>query len=338
MNPLRIGLAGYGNWARMAYVPALRADGRGRVAAASAPSQATRRRIREELGSQVRIYPHFEAMLGAGNLDGVLMALPEAVHEPALLAAIGSGIPFFYEPPVSHRRDRILPVLEKLLKAPQVHQADLELRFLPVVAAAAERLAQGAIGEPQTARIRMNGTWSARPGADLSLPHLLAPWYVDALDAILGSHPRRVLVQDGRGTEGRMQAYALTQLDYGGVWGTFQSNISSVHGPETWIEVQGGEGDLFADLFTGELRIRSRSCPEWRVDRVVCALRPIAGWPGLRECLADFLDRLEGKSSSGAPAEDMARLHCLGLAAEESIDSSAWASVRSMDELRQNLR
>ena len=230
-NPLRIGLAGYGNWAREAYVPALRADGRGRVAAAAAPSQATRQRIREELGSQVRIYPHFEAMLEAGGLDGVLMALPEAVHEPALLAAIGSKIPFFYEPPVSHRRDRIPPVLEKLLGAPQVHQADLELRFLPVVAAAAERLAQGAIGEPQAARIRMNGTWSARPGADLSLPNLLAPWYVDALDAILGSNPRRVLVQDGRGTGGRMQAYALTQLDYGGVWGTFQANISSVHGP-----------------------------------------------------------------------------------------------------------
>ena len=248
------------------------------------------------------------------------------------------GFPFFTSPRCPTGETGFLPVLEELLKAPQVHQADLELRFLPVVAAAAERLAQGAIGEPQTARIRMNGTWSARPGADLSLPHLLAPWYVDALDAILGSHPRRVLVQDGRGTEGRMQAYALTQLDYGGVWGTFQANISSVHGPETWVEVQGRDGDLFADLFTGELRIRSRSCPEWRVDRVVCALRPFAGWPGLRECLADFLDRLEGKPAPGVPAEDMARLHCLGLAAEESIDSLAWASVRSMDELRQNLR
>lgn len=338
MNPLRIGLAGYGNWARTAYVPALRADGRGTVVAAAAPSQATRQRIREELGGRVRIYPHFEAMLEAGGLDGVLMALPEAAHEPSLLAAIGSGIPFFFEPPVSHRRDRILPVLERLLGAPQVRQADLELRFLPVVAAAAQRLAQGAIGEPQTARIRMNGTWNARPEAGLSLPHLLAPWYVDALDAILGSHPQRVLIQDGRGTPGRMQVYALTQLDYGSVWGTFQANICSVHGPETWVEVQGRDGDLFADLFTGELRLRSRSLPEWRVDRVVSALRPFAGWPGLRECLSDFLDQLEGKPHSGVLAEDMARLHLLGLAAEESIDTLCWAPVRNMDELRRNLR
>ena len=338
MKSLRIGIAGYGNWAREAYVPALRADGRGTVVAASAPSRATRERIREELGEEVRIYSGFEAMLDAGGLDGVLMALPEAVHEPALLAAIDSGIPFFYEPPVSHSRDRIAPVLEELLGAGQVQQADLELRFLPVVAAAALRLSEGAIGEPQTARIRMNGNWNARPGAGLSLPLVLAPWYVDVLDAMLDSHPQRVLVQDGRGTEGRMQAYALTQLDYGGVWGTFQANISSVQGPETWVEVQGRDGDLYADLFTGELRLRSRSDPEWRVDRVVSALRPFAGWPGLRECLSEFMDQLEGNPVSGVPAEDMARLHCLGLAAEESIDTLAWAGVRSMDELRRNLR
>ena len=207
-----------------------------------------------------------------------------------------------------------------------------------MVAAAAQRLGEGAIGEPQTARIRMNGNWNARPGAGLSLPLVLAPWYVDVLDAILDSHPQSVLVQDGRGTEGRMQAYALTQLDYGGVWGTFQANISSVQGPETWVEVQGRDGDLFADLFTGELRLRSRSDPEWRVDRVVSALRPFAGWPGLRECLSDFLNQLEGNASSGVPAKDMARLHCLGLAAEESIDTLSWARVRSMDELRRNLR
>ena len=338
MNPLRIGLAGYGNWAREAYMPALRADGRGNVVAASAPSRATRQRIREELGDQVRIYPHFDGMLEAGSLDGVLMALPEAVHEPSLLAAIGSGIPFFHEPPVSHRRDRIAPVLEALLGATQVQQADLELRFLPVVGAAAQRLAEGAIGEPQTARIRMNGNWNARPGAGLSLPLVLAPWYVDVLDAILDSQPQRVLVQDGRGTEGRMQAYALTQLDYGGVWGTFQANIACVQGPETWVEVQGRDGDLLADLFSGELRLRNRSHREWRVDRVVSALRPFAGWPGLRECLSAFLDQLEGKPSLGVPAEDMARLHCLGLAAEESIDTLSWAPVRSMDELRRNLQ
>ena len=338
MSQFRIGLAGYGKWARLAYVEALRADGRGRVVAAAAPSQATRHRIEAELGREVRIYLDFKALLDDGNLDAVLMSLPDALHEEALLAAVDSRIPFFYEPPVSHRRDRILPGLENLLQAPRINQADLELRFIPVVAAAARRLAQGAIGEPQTALIRMNGCWNPRPGAHLSLPHTLGPWYVDALDVILGSHPQRVLVQNGQGTSGRMQAYAVTQLDYGGIWGTFQANISSVHGPETWVEVQGRDGDLFADLFTGELRIRSRSRPEWQVDRVVSALRPFAGWPGLRECVSDFLNRLTDQPSSGVPAEDMARLHRVGLAAEDSIDSQAWAAVRGMDELRQDLR
>ena len=53
---------------------------------------------------------------------------------------------------------------------------------------------------------------------------------------------------------------------------------------------------------------------------------------------ADFLDRLAGNPSLGVPAEDMVRLHRLGLAAEESIDTLDWVPVRSMDELRRNLR
>ena len=46
---LRVGLIGYGSWTRMAYVPALRQDGRARIVSAAAPSAATQQRIRPML-------------------------------------------------------------------------------------------------------------------------------------------------------------------------------------------------------------------------------------------------------------------------------------------------
>ena len=46
---LRVGLIGYGSWTRMAYVPALRQDGRARIVSAAAPSAATQQRIHAEL-------------------------------------------------------------------------------------------------------------------------------------------------------------------------------------------------------------------------------------------------------------------------------------------------
>lgn len=330
MDQLRIGLAGYGNWARLAYVPTLRKNGRGRIVASAAATRVTRQRIVEELGSDVRIYSHFQALLDSGDLDAVLISVPDTVHEAAVLAAIVSEIPFFYEPPLSDQPHRSVHVMSRLLGAQQVTQADLELRFVPVVAAAARLLAEGAIGEPQSAIIKMQGNWNPTPGVQISLPYALAPWYVDALNLILGSYPQRVLVQDGRGTLGRMQSYAITQLDYSGIWGTFHANISSVHGPETWIEVNGRDGDLFVDIFTGELRIKSRSNSEWQVKRVVSALQPFAGWPGLRECLVDFLNQLTDQPFAGVPAEDMTRLHLVGLAAEDSINNQTRAPVRRL--------
>ncbi len=60
------------------------------------------------------------------------------------------------------------------------------------------------------------------------------------MDSVLGIHPRRVLVQNGRGLPGRMQTYAVTQLDYEGVWATFRSHLSRVRGRKRWLRVTAG--------------------------------------------------------------------------------------------------
>ena len=333
MKKLRAGLAGYGKWTRSAYLPALLDDGRSRVVAAAAPSQATRKRIRAELGSEIEVYQDFESLLIGAGIDFVLLGLPNARHEAALAKAMEAGVPFLYEPPVSDRLERIPSLLRALLSCPTLNHADLELRYAPLIGRASRRIADGAIGDPLVAHIRMNGTWNPRPNAHISLPHALASWYVDALNCVLGKQPRRVLVQDGRGTSGRMQAYALTQLDYGEVWGTFSANISAVDGPETQIEVQGRSGDLVVDLFSEELKLRNRADLRWRVERVP-ARKPWAGWPGMHECLRSFLDAVQGQGHC-LDAITMARLHLVGLAAERSIDTGTWAAVQQLEELKE---
>ena len=51
---LNVGLIGYGNWTRMAYIPALQRDGRAHIVSAAAPSAATQQRIGAELGPEGR--------------------------------------------------------------------------------------------------------------------------------------------------------------------------------------------------------------------------------------------------------------------------------------------
>ena len=332
MGKLQIGLAGYGNWTQEALIPALEQDGRTRIVAVSARSQSTREQIKSELGSQITLHSHYSSLLKE-ELDALIIALPDELHEEALLAVIDSGIPFFYEPPVASHRDRVRLVLRRLLEAEQLTHADMELRFIPVVIQAAERVAGGTIGEPCTAMIRMRGSWSPRDNAGISLTHSLAGWYLDALNHVLGALPKRVLVQDGRGNTGRMQSYAITQLDYGEIWGSFDANISAFQGQGTTIEVCGTEGDLKADLFSGKMRLRTRKQLAPQILEVP-AIEPYAGWPGMHECVRAFLDALTGRIPAQAGACVIAKSHLVGLAAEMSIDTGTWAEVERLEDFK----
>ncbi len=327
MAELRIGLIGYGAWTREGYLPALRRDGRARIAAVVAPSQGTRSRARAELGSDVILAAQFENLPTDADLDAVMIAVPDAAHESALRVALAGRAAVFYEPPVSNQRARMEGVLALLLDSKLVTFADLELGFIPAVARAGEIVASGALGGVQTVTIRLQSGWGPLPGNDLSNTNHLSTWYIDALNRVIGGFPRRVQVLEGHGLPGRRQNRTLAHFDYGGVWGVLDVNIASVGELSILIRIEASDGDLEADLLTGAVRWRTRNGPAWTVeDRA--ALQPYAGWPGLHECVAAFLDAVERGQTSVNGAETVARLQRVGLAAEESVDTGTWVTIR----------
>lgn len=353
---LRVGLIGYGSWTRMAYVPALNRDGRAQIVSAAAPSSSTQQRIRSELGPEIPVFSNAEELLNGPPVDAVFIAVSDAAHEEALSAALDAGVPMFYEPPLANQRNRIRPMVTRLLEAQQVTHADLEIGFIPVFLEAARRVRSGLIGQVNTASVRLQSNWGADPEADLSTLNHIAPWYVDTLNRILDATPSRVLILEGDELPGRAQRQCQGIYDYGGIWGTVQVNLNCVVDLETTVEVNGEEGDLIVDLFSGELRQRTRQQSEWSVEQVQES-EPRAGWPGMNECVATFLDAVAGAplqktapaASSNenidairealgtgplpADARAVAQLHMIGLAAEASKDSGGWAQIESIDSL-----
>ena len=348
---LRVGLIGYGNWTRMAYVPALQRDGRVQIVSAAAPSTASQQRIASELGPDVSVFSNAAELLSGPPVDAVFIAVSDAAHEEALTAALDAGVPMFYEPPLSNRRQRIRPMVTKLLNAPQVTHADLEIGFIPVFVEAARRVRDGVIGQVHTTSVRLQSSWGADPEADLSTLNHIAPWYVDTLNRILDATPSRVLILEGEGLPGRAQRQCQGLYDYGGTWGTVQVNLGCVVDLETTVEVNGEDGDLIVDLFSGELRQRTRSQSDWSVE-TIAESEPRAGWPGMNECVATFLDAVAGKplaktTSTASPvdtlreslgtaplpadAKSVAQLQLIGLAAEASKDCSGWAEIEDVD-------
>ena len=330
---MRVGLIGYGNWTQQAYVPALQRDGRAKIVAVAARTEVTRNRMRDELGKSVAVFDSALNLLEAKNLDAVMIAVPDAVHEEMLMAALDAGVAVCYEPPVAVKRDRIRPALARLLAAPQITHADMELGYIPAVVRSAEIIKSGVIGQPHTTSIRLQCNGGPWPDSDLCTIDHFTPWYVDVLNRILDSTPTRIVVLDGQGTPGRAQNHSIGHFDYNGTWGTFQANITSVIDVEITVEVSGEDGDLIVDLLTGEIRLRSRKNTDWVVENVL-ALQPHAVWPGMHECVSAFLDAIETGKPSAMNADVVARLHLIGLAAEASVDSGAWAQVERLYSLK----
>ena len=330
MSSIRVGLIGFGGWTRMAFVPALRQHDRVVIVSAAAFSEASRERIREELGPDVQVYDGFEALLDGPHLDAVMMAIPDAIHEAAMDAVLDAGVAAYYEPPLADGPGGIRRMLKRLVTAGQVTHGDLEIGYASVIRRAAELLRSGAVGTPQTVHLKLRSNWAGFGGPDLCLAHHLGPWYVDGLNSVIGRSPRRVLVMDGHGQSGRRQFHSLAHFDYDGLWGTIHLNIDSVDTLETAIEVTGDEGDLVVDYFRNTIQLRSKSSPEGEAIQVKPEMPMVGGWPGEAESVADFLDAVEKGTPNRTDARMAARLYLTGLAIERSKETGDWVEIEEV--------
>ena len=330
MSSIRVGLIGYGGWTRMAFVPALRQHDRVQIVSAAAYSQASQDRIREELGPDVRVCGGFEELLGGPELDAVMMAIPDGIHEAAMDAVLDAGVATYYEPPLADRPDGIRRMLQRLIAAGQVTHGDLEIGYASVIHRAAELLRSGTVGTPQTVHLKLRSNWAGFGGPDLCLAHHLGPWYVDGLNSIIGRSPERVLVMDGHGQPDRRQFHSLAHFDYGGLWGTIHLNIDSVDTLETKIEVTGDDGDLVVDYFRNTIQLRSKSNPEGQTIHVEPAMPVVGGWPGEAESVADFLDAVEKGTPNRTDGRMAAGLYLTGLAIERSKETGGWVEIEEV--------
>lgn len=332
MNKIKIGIIGYGSWVKDAYLPALKKDGRGDIIAIAVGSEATAKSVKKKFGDSIDIYIGFEKLLQSPEVDAVMIAVPDSIHAKAIEASLESGKAVFYEPPIAHTRTLIPEIIKKLLNAPQITHADLELALVPAVIEASDLIRNKAIGNIHSASIRLQSNWGPDPDQDINNIHRLGVWYTHVLNVILNSSPKRVLIMDGYGTKGRRQSQSTGFFDYDGMWGEFKVNIDSVEKLKINIEVIGDGGDLYLDILTGEIKIRTKNNPAGKTI-LLPAIQPYADWPGMHESVSSFLNAVEHGISSFANATTVANLHLIGLATEESKNTGAWATVKNLEEL-----
>ena len=300
---INVGLVGFGEWARQAYAPLLGELPQVRVTAISARSDATRSLAKQTFGAATKTFADYHDLLNDSTVDAVLIALPNSLHATVLQAASTSGKHLFFDPPVAEDSETATQVLDALAASECVVQADLELRYLPVMDNLLGLLQSGAIGEPLVARIRLWCNWGYGGGEwydevqGQSFFLWLGCWYLDVLDCVFKQSATQASVVGGHYSNGTLMDAGWASLVYpnGGI-GQLEFNL--VLPQETIIEltVACRSGEIVADLQTGAWRWRGET-GDWHLKHAPASM-PAYGFVGMRESLQGFFDTI---SAGGRP-------------------------------------
>jgi len=323
MNRLKLGLVGLGKWPRQAYLPVLKELDAAEITAAAARTAESRQFARDQFGEQIAVYADYRDLLRDENVDAVMLALPNELHTAAVEAALGSGKHVFYEPPLGHGREEIRRLLAGMADGNRVVQADLELRYLPVVRAVCDLLAAGTIGKALMARITLwcdwgygGGDWGPDVEKEGFFPWL-GCWYLDVLDCVFGSLPLRADVLGGYAASGRLMDHGWASLEYrGGGIGQFEFNLVAVEGLEVRLAVLGSKGELRADIVSG--RCRWRQAGSTQQVATYAHSEPAHGFVGMRESIVDFVAAIRCGRPPKAGVDVARRVHAGMLACARS--------------------
>ncbi len=308
-----VGLIGFGKWARQAYAPLLGELPQVRVRAISARSHTTRALAKQTFGAETKTLADYHDLLNDPTVDAVLIALPNSLHAPVLQAAATSDKHLFFEPPVAEDSETAAHVLDALTASQCVVQADLELRYLPVMDNVLSLLQSGTIGEPLMAKIRLWCNWGYGGGEwydevqSQSFFLWLGCWYLDALDCVFKQNAMQASVVGGRYSNGTLMDAGWASLVYpGGGIGQLEFNL--VIPQETVIEltVACQSGEIIADLQTGKWQWRGET-GDWHLGQTP-ALTPAYGFVGMRESLQGFFNTIHTGGRPRANVDVMRRV------------------------------
>ena len=308
-----VGLIGFGQWARQAYAPLLGEIPQVRVVAVSARSHTTRELARQTFGAETKTFVDYHELLNDSTVDAVLIALPNSLHAPVLQTAARANKHLFFEPPVAVDSETATHVLDALAASEGVVQADLELRYLPVMDSVLACIQSGRVGEPLMAQIRLWCNWGYSGGAwydevqGQSFFLWLGCWYLDVLDCIFKRIAIQASVVGGRNSNGTLMDAGWASLVYSdGRIGQLEFNL--VIPQETTIEltVACRSGEIVADLQTGQWRWCGEA-GDWQLEHTP-ASTPVYGFVGMRESLQGFFDTIGAGGRPRANVDVMRRV------------------------------
>ena len=338
---MRLALLGCGTLARDVLLPVLSRLSHADVTVVADPDQGAR-------DATVGFAPHARALadwrdaVACRNVDGVIVALPTAMHAEAAIAVIEAGRHLYLEKPIAatvEQGQRLLSVLQGSvrLKPDTTARVGFNYRFNPLIAELRRRLQAGAIGAVTDIRTTFStravpGGWR-RPDADGGGVLLdLGSHHIDLIRFVTGEEIVSVSAEFARGALSSERVTVAMQLSGGTrVQSMFATGVSD----EDRVEVTGERGSLRVDRYRAWTVAEHQSVPRSPASVLATLAREApaaityalakqrAPWhePSFELSLRDFIAGCCGSATGGATLADGLRALEIVEAAHQSAAS-----------------
>lgn len=339
---LSLGLIGCGTVTQYCHLPALRRLANVRVVAVADVNPSAAERAHRATGAERYDDPH--ALLGRGDVDAVLIALPASCHAAIAGAAAAAGTHVYLEKPIATSRDEAQALMATVSQAEVSVAVGFNRRLHPLYLQARAQLQQGAIGpvrhvwtafcEPAPAtglpawkRARASGGGAL---LDLASHHIdLLRWFLDEevaeVDATCSSH------------DSEFDSASLRLVMRNGI--ETQSFFSFRAGYADVLEFQGERGTLRIDRHRARFALRVSRARGYGVRNIrAMPNRDVAAWwvrrlvrpsqdPSYHHALRAFVAQVQGGPARTASLADGWRSLEVVLAAEEAARNGSHVRV-----------
>ncbi|HEX7122226.1 MAG TPA: Gfo/Idh/MocA family oxidoreductase [Gemmatimonadaceae bacterium] len=333
MTPLSLGLIGCGAVTQYCHLPALRRLRNVRVVAVADVDPSATDRAHRATGAERYNDPH--ALLGRGDVEAVLIALPASCHAAIAATAAAAGKHIYLEKPIATGREEAQALLDTVSRAGVTVAVGFNRRLHPLYLQARAQLQQGTIGPvrhvltafcepaPATGLHAWKRTRASGGGVLLDL----ASHHIDLLRWFLGDEVAEVDATS-MSQESECDSASLRLVMRRGI--EAQSFFSFRAGYADVLEFHGEQGTLRIDRHRARFALRvartrgyglrsvwttpTRDVAAWWVRRLV---RPSQD-PSYHGALRAFVAQLRGGPARTASLADGWRSLEVVLAAEEA--------------------
>ena len=316
---IEIGLIGYGNWAKDAYVPSIMECADVLIKAVAAPSKTTRQLAQQKF-PEATVFDNYNSLLDTSAVDAVMIGVPSNLVSNVAISAIQADKHIWIEPPAPGDQ-QVTSMLELAEKSTRVFHTDLELRYTPALTAIKNLLESKCLGNLLSIKISLKSNWATTWANDA--PELgkivsgLSIWYLDVADFLIEQSANRVDVFGVDHEHGNGISIGIGLLQYKDAIAQWAFDLRHQEELGLTLEILSTNGEITADLVTGKYRYRFE-LENW-INLQAQPSRPILGFAGIRESSLTFIDAIKGNVQTKTGPDVLRRLHSTITAFDHSI-------------------